>query len=901
MTLVGTFSRPARSLVRGARAALPALVGRGDECRDLPVDDVLEHWSRELRMRPGRLQWFTRYARGTRSHGAREVLALCASRETMDLRRLTRSVDQAFLGPDGSGQQDEHDRLKRLDRALWRPGVLALARVLYSQRLGERDLLTALRLYQLVDALHGVEDGFEGVDRSLYSDLLTRAGRFSRAVEVLEHSDKNAERACSQRFLQLNTVNPAVTGIPADRSAWLERLNGVYAEHGLVGLELEDGRAPSFGSLRAETAPAVEDGLPLISVIMPLFEPDAATDVALRSLLAQTWTNLEILIIDDASPTVFADGTPTPYRAQLQAFAEADPRVQVVLREENRGAYAVRNEGFDRARGEFVTIADKDDWHHPQKLERQARELIEHPERPASIVNWIRADDDLRFLIRWGPDRAVHPSFASTMFRREEVRDALGYWDEVRKSADAEYRARCETVYGMRVVPETMVPMAISLMGEGNLTSSDFGLGYWHPDREMYQDAYAGWHEEIAAGASPQLPKRQDERRWIAPPSFLPDHDATEEPHYDVVHLSEFGLRGGNSLALEQEIEAALAAGLRVGVVPLANGLFREAAKRRMAPGLRRMVLDGRVDRLHLRRRASVGLLVVHWPTTLQLLPDGPAELEADEVVVVADQLPATLSRVHHGYEVEDVAENCRRLFGRRPRWAPQSSVVRGRLAEVVPPGELVDVDWTSAAPEPTPEPTPEPARGRARAEGSSSSLILGRPWDEEELSWPTSRTEREVLFPQDGSAEISLRADRQELVRRGVLTSAEALPDGWHVADPGETTFREYLAEIDVLLCFTGDVWDETLEPSILEALAAGVVCLGPPVLEEVYGEAIVCCEPGRAPRELARLRDDAEREAQRRRGADFLQRERGRAAYVRRLAQFGSAPITGPGSADA
>lgn len=903
MTLVGTLARPARSLVRGARAALPGVVRRGGGVGDLPVDDVLEHWARELRTRPGRLQWFTRFARGARSHGARDVLALCATRETADLRRLTRAVDQAFLAPGGAAPGratgDDGDdavlqaRLTRLDRALWRPGVLALARVLYSQRLGEQDLRTALRLYELVDRVHGVADGFEGVDRSLYSDLLTWAGRYSRAEEVLDHPEEHAERACSQRFLQLNAVNPALTGTREHRAAWLERLNEIYAEQGLVGLELAAGESPSFGALRGQPAPAVEDGLPLISVIMPIFEPNAATDAAIRSLLAQSWTNLEILIIDDASPAHLADGAPTPYRAQLQDWAEADPRIRVLFREENRGAYAVRNEGFDRARGEFVTVADKDDWHHPQKLERQARELMAHPDRPASIVNWIRADEDLRFLIRWGPDRAVHPSFASTMFRREEVGSTLGHWDEVRKSADAEYRARCETVYGTRVVPEETVPLAISLLGEGNLTSSDFGLGYWHPDREMYQDAYAGWHEEIAAGASPHLPKRQDDRRWIAPPSFLPDHDAAEAPHYDVVFLSECGLPGGNELALVQEIEAALAAGLRVGVVPLANGLHREASKRRMTPQLRRMVLDGRVDRLHLRRRASVGLLVVHWPTVLQLLPDGPAELEVGELVVVADQLPATLSRVHHGYEVDDVAAVCERLVGRRPQWAPQSSVVRDRLAGLVPPGELLDVDWTSPAP--AAAVSGAERQSRRSGDGVGTPLVLGRPWDDAELSWPTSRAVREEILPRDGSAQIVLRADRGTLVRRGVLDSAEELPAGWHVAEIGDTTFGEYLAEIDVLLCFTADAWDETLEPSILEALAAGVVCLGPPTLRQVYGEAIVACEPGEVRQALRRLDDGAEREAQRRRGTAFLERERGRAAYVRRLEELGAMPVGG------
>lgn len=851
-----------------------AIVPREEAVSDLATNDVLIHWAKLLRSRPGRLNWFIMLARETRSSGARDVLALCATRGTCRYRDLVKIADQVRLA------QGTHDDLAKLKRVLWRPGFFALARVLYSQRSSEWDLRNCLTFFELGERLYGLEV-FDGVDRSLYSDLLTWDGQFSRADDVLDYTESIDWRADSQKFLQLNAVNPNVTGLAHKQTEWLTRLNSRLAESELVSLEFPEAESPSFFNIRTSVPTLDEGDLPLVSVIMPIYEPDAATDVAIQSLLSQSWTNIEVLIMDDASPQTFADGTATPFRAQLQSWAARDSRIRLTFCEQNRGAYPVRNDGFDMARGEFVTVADKDDWHHPQKIERQARELMANPDKNANIVNWVRVDQNLKFLVRWGPDRVVHPSFASIMYRREVVKDDLGYWDAVRKSADGEYRTRYEVTYDEKLVAQDPVPMAFSLLGQDNLTSNDFGLGYRHPDREIYQDAYKAWHENVRLGAPGFLPKNSEQRKWVGPPSFLPARDNTQVPHYDVIYLSEFGLWGGNGLSLVQEIEAALSAGLRVGVIPLQNGLVPSAARRRMVPELRRLFLEGRVDRLHLQRKVTTDLLLIHWPAIMQLLPSEPSTIQAGKLVTVANEVPAIFSEVYNGYDVHDVAENCLEIFGVRPHWAAQSHFVKEQLGKLVPAREIVAELWRGIG-----SPIQRPL---SKTFSSAKSPTVGKPWDEEELNWPASRRERDLLFPRDESLRVSIRGHMNALQRRGLL-SANELPAGWTVQDHSVSTFQQYLAEVDFLLVYPAELWDESIEPSVVEALRAGIVCIGAPHLESVYGDAILYAEPQGLHETLQSHWHEELYSAQRELGFEFLRDQRSTEQYLEVLNAHGA-----------
>lgn len=843
--------------------------GGGDQAQLRGHDPTLLQWAKELR-RGGRLQWFASLARETRLTGARDVLALSATSGAYDYRALVREIESLRF------RSTDLQRRALLQQILWAPAYLSLARVLYSQRLDNRDLFNCLSLYSFAEDIFGMRVFSEGIDRSHYADLLSWNGEHTRAAEVLNYQDPDPDREYSQRYLRLNTVNPNLTGQRHQAGQWSAQLGEEFSRHGLVPPSFENPQAPSFYHIRCD-APAVTGGdLPRVSVIMPIYEPNAATDVAIESLLNQSWRNLEIIIIDDASPETDELGNPTPYRAQLEGWAARDSRIRLIFCEQNRGAYAVRNDAFDMATGEFVTIADKDDWHHPQRIERQARDLMKHHDKHANIVQWVRVDENVKFQVRWGPDRVIHPSFACIMFRRETVKDKLGYWDAVRKSADNEYKKRFELVFNTKLVSDDPVPMAFSLLGEDNLTSNDFGLGYRHPDREIYQRAYGAWHQSISAGASPFMPKNPDKRPFVAPPSFLPGRDKTYIPEYDVIFLSECGVLGGNTLGLVQEIEAALQRGLRVGLIALQNGLVPSAAKRRLVPELERLFLSGRIDWLTLDRQAKTPLMVVHWPTVMQLDTGTVSQIDVGRIVVVANQLPAAIHSDDRYYSMDQVSRNCVAAFGQQPMWAPQSTLARSYLLGQLPVQQLLPSNWASVV--------AHIGELRTEAHDPSALPVIGRPVSETESHWPP-KTLRSQIYPTNGSCRVELRSNVQALRQHGVI-GGDGVPPSWNVEAPGEESFLDYLGALDFLVCFDNQPWHESVEPSVLAALKAGVVVVLEPEYRSVYGEAAVYAEPKDVRRVLKALWEDPDGYAdQQQRGVEFLRQNRSAELYLARL----------------
>ena len=96
--------------------------------------------------------------------------------------------------------------------------------------------------------------------------------------------------------------------------------------------------------------------LPLISVIVPVYKVENYLDCCVQSIVNQTYSNLEILLIDDGSPD--ASG------AMCDAWAEKDSRIRVI-HQENAGGGAARNAGLDAARGERIAFVDSDDYIAP--------------------------------------------------------------------------------------------------------------------------------------------------------------------------------------------------------------------------------------------------------------------------------------------------------------------------------------------------------------------------------------------------------------------------------------------------------------------------------------------------------------------------------------------------------
>ena len=124
--------------------------------------------------------------------------------------------------------------------------------------------------------------------------------------------------------------------------------------------------------------------MPAISVIIPVYRVERYLDACVSSVLAQTFGDFEIILVDDGSP----DGCP----ALCDAWARKDPRIRVIHRE-NGGLSAARNTGIEAAKGQFLTFVDSDDLLEPDAL-RRAWEAQRQYSAELVIINLVYVDDD---------------------------------------------------------------------------------------------------------------------------------------------------------------------------------------------------------------------------------------------------------------------------------------------------------------------------------------------------------------------------------------------------------------------------------------------------------------------------------------------------------------------------
>ena len=100
---------------------------------------------------------------------------------------------------------------------------------------------------------------------------------------------------------------------------------------------------------------------PRISVIVPVYNVEQYLPRCVESILAQTYENLEILLVDD--------GTKDNSGAICDAYARQDARVKAIHKK-NGGLSSARNAGIDAATGEYLSFVDSDDWIEPDMYEK---------------------------------------------------------------------------------------------------------------------------------------------------------------------------------------------------------------------------------------------------------------------------------------------------------------------------------------------------------------------------------------------------------------------------------------------------------------------------------------------------------------------------------------------------
>ncbi|HSP59667.1 MAG TPA: glycosyltransferase family 2 protein [Ornithinimicrobium sp.] len=682
-----------------------------------------------------------------------------------------------------------------------------------------------------------------------WAQLLLRLGRDEELQELL--TDEEVGIADIDRWaLRTDLANPwradpDRVATPEQEEEWLALLNEVHRQDDLEPVRLEPGSTGTpYQRLTCDATVEKVDG-ELVTVVMSAYRPERDILTAARSVLAQSWRNLELLVVDDASP---------PGSEALLAEVDAlDTRVRLVRAPRNGGTYEARNLALATARGRWMTFQDSDDWTHPQRVQVQVEALLQDPRRLSCRTWTLRAFPDLTMTYPGYPPERLNAS--SLLFERSEVTRLLGGFDATRKSADMELPLRLQAVRpGSHRDLRRPAPLAITQLRTDSLSRTDAVPGWTRWTRLAYRDLYLEWHARIAAGrAAPRLPAPH--RPFPLPdPSWAPDRPPVAPRSFDVVVLGDLRAeqpRATRTLGVAQALSATLHAAVAHAEVP--DPLTTRRAD--LLPAVAGAVATGQVELTHPAEPDLARLLVVTDPAALLHLDDD-VRMRPDGVLVVADGPP---SATHgppdtvQGWTVPAVDARCVELFAQVPRWGAPAAVATAGVA--LPPERVVPADLGVVI-DPS---TLQVGDGRRRPERRPAGPpVVGHHLPDRRVRWPRARKELAAAYPDD--LEVHLLHGAATPTR--VLGRSMPPPSWCSFRGTGMTT-REFLNHLDVFV-YQG-VWDEAAEVAALEALVAGTPCVLPSEATSSFGGLragpgagpVLCVDPPGVPaavRSLAR-----------------------------------------------
>lgn len=199
-----------------------------------------------------------------------------------------------------------------------------------------------------------------------------------------------------------------------------------------------------------------------VTIVIPLYNGERWIEQTLASAIAQSYRDLEILVVDDGSSDNSA--------SIVERFCQKDSRVRLI-RKENGGASSARNRGLEEAQGEYFAPLDQDDLWHPDKLRQQVLAFQNAGPDAGAVYCWCSAIDANGCILR--RDAGVSdaegnvlidlimanwmPSGSVPLFRTTAVRCAGGYRSSVNPADDIDLYIRIAEASTFRVVKEFLV------------------------------------------------------------------------------------------------------------------------------------------------------------------------------------------------------------------------------------------------------------------------------------------------------------------------------------------------------------------------------------------------------------------------------------------------------------
>ena len=321
------------------------------------------------------------------------------------------------------------------------------------------------------------------------------------ADQIIDTCGKEVAKAFAEKNIKnkfrsaLNVLNANIA--LGDDEEWLNYINEYLSSFGCSPIRLTNQVNKNlYYRIRADKTKNINSNTK-VSIIMPAFNAESTIKNAINSILSQTWTNIELIVVNDCSE----DST----WEIIRKMANEDSRIVAINNPSNVGAYVSKNIGLRVAIGHYITGHDSDDWAHPQRIENHLKAIDKEIIKPkASLTRMIRMEENGYFPFylegTFCLDGVLRVASITCMFETSFLRDTLGGWDCSRFGADSEIIARAKIVLGEEFKDYHQVSM-ICLNAPNSLTNNPIhgvqrGKGL-SPSRKFYKDQWTEWHKTL--------------------------------------------------------------------------------------------------------------------------------------------------------------------------------------------------------------------------------------------------------------------------------------------------------------------------------------------------------------------------------------------------------------------
>lgn len=702
----------------------------------------------------------------------------------------------------------------------FKPAELArLGRVIALQKLGSDDIRFGLECLTIANRRLPRSPEYREF-HELEVALCIEIGDLEKANDLVKASRFLREKFFG--YLGVDIINPFLSGDLDKHEEWLEGFNRPFAKHDLGPVDLSDRDATPFNRLsaRVDSEPVYEG--PLVSVIMTSYKPKRQEFLlAAKSILKQTWRNLELIIVDDATP-----GEPPKV---LDEIERSDDRVRVLRLELNRGTYVARNIGFHHARGEYVTGQDSDDWSHPERIVRQAEYLEATPSAPAVVTKAIRTDEN---LVRVVPGVAPNRICEVSLMTRADIVRKIGGFLPARKAADSEFRLRIE--HFSRPVGVLNDPLYMTRLSRNSLSRSEILPGWMHPNRRALRDGFDYWHTHA-------------ERRELRLAKFLESSDDSPVPippgfritsisprQFDVVFAGDWREDGALQRSVVDEIASWVRAGRKVGVMQMASLMSLAQGRWSLDSHVQRLINERAISLVIPDESAVIDLLVVRDPTVLQFPPCYSFDLNVREVLVDTGLPPAMSDGGPALYMPNEADSAAVHLFDAPVSWVTRDPATREALAIY---SDAITLHRGSVPP------TIDIARWvNTRNRLERSVPTIGRHSRDWAALWPAESATAEQVWPSDGRVDVRIlgNADRK-LEKYGESEHSHR----WVVFEEATIQPEAFMQSLDFFAYYPDRNWPHAYSREALEAAASGAVVILPERFRAVHGDAATYTTP--------------------------------------------------------